>query len=116
MRCPVHAGDIIGQLKQQASDAIAAVVSPLVILQQVEEAVQAASCFRAHLDPQTCLGNCCLHLKVLSACMYVEEIALKITARQQAADVHSFSLACMVCIHAQLLDRSMQAESLQNQG
>ncbi|DBA92575.1 TPA: hypothetical protein ACH3X1_002797 [Trebouxia sp. C0004] len=51
---PVHAGDIIAQSKATA-----------------------ASCFRANLDPHTCLGDCYLHLRAWPACIFVEESAPK---------------------------------------
>ena len=37
---PFHAGDSLPSQRQQASGAVATVVSPLVIVQQVEEAVE----------------------------------------------------------------------------
>ena len=56
------------------------------------------------LDPHTCLADCCLQLRAHLACIYVEESAPRITATQQAANIHSHSLACMVYIHTQLVD------------
>ena len=36
----------------------------------------AASCFRAHLDPQFCLGDCCLHPRARSICIHVNRCSV----------------------------------------
>ena len=96
-------------LLSQRQQVISAVVSPLFISQQLEEAVP----LQAHLDTQTCLGECCLHLRVLSACMYVEESALKITASSVAWEVmHMIEHECGRLTELQMQPLQMLAVKL----
>ena len=58
----------------------------------------AARLLWAHLDPCSCLWDCCLHSGARPACMCVKESALNITTKQQAADTPIFT--SMYVLHA----------------
>ena len=89
---PVHAGDIFAQSKATGKWSCSCCSITLVHCPTSRRSwAAAASCFSANLDPHTCLGDCCLHLRARPACIYVEESALKVTATQQPAGTHSFT-------------------------